>query len=49
MKAGGQPPPLPEVYNCPICGGPVRPEHGSYRCERCGRIVEACCEGAPSS
>lgn len=42
-----QPPPLPEVYACPICGGPVQEEHGAYHCLRCGRIVEACCEGAP--
>lgn len=42
-----QPPPLPEVYACPICGGNVQEEHGAYRCLRCGGIVEACCEGAP--
>lgn len=44
-----QPPPMPEVYACPICGGRVHEEHGVFHCERCGQVVEACCEGAPPS
>ncbi|ESR25456.1 hypothetical protein N177_1751 [Lutibaculum baratangense AMV1] len=38
---------MPEVYACPICGGRVHEEHGVFHCERCGQVVEACCEGAP--
>jgi hypothetical protein len=42
-----QPPPAPECYPCPVCGGIVRERHGLFQCTRCGLVVEACCEGAP--
>ncbi|MGI9539934.1 MAG: hypothetical protein ACR2N6_07285 [Miltoncostaeaceae bacterium] len=32
---------------CPQCGGPCVEIRGKLVCQRCGRIVEGCCEGGP--